>query len=101
MWQRKLSCQSVLAFVLSLVLTPAMRVLEREHLPRGVAAILVILVQFGTLGGLGTALCVPAASWAQKLPSAIPKLEERLSFLSRPIATFQQFIDQAQGLTQG
>jgi predicted PurR-regulated permease PerM len=78
-----------------------MRVLEREHLPRGVAAILVILVQFGTLGGLGTALCVPAASWAQKLPSAIPKLEERLSFLSRPIATFQQFIDQAQGLTQG
>jgi predicted PurR-regulated permease PerM len=78
-----------------------MRVLEREHLPRGVAAILVILVQFGTLGALGTALCVPAASWAQKLPSAIPKLEERLSFRSRPIATFQQFIDQAQGLTQG
>jgi predicted PurR-regulated permease PerM len=91
----------VLAFVLSLVLTPAMRVLERVHLPRGVAAILVILVLFGTLGGLGTALSVPAASWAQKLPSGIPKLEERLSFLSRPIATFQKFIDQAQGLTQG
>jgi predicted PurR-regulated permease PerM len=92
----------VLAFVLSLVLTPAMRVLERAHLPRGIAAILVILVLFGTLGGLGTALSVPAASWAQKLPSGIPKLEERrLSFLSRPIATFQKFIDQAQGLTQG
>jgi predicted PurR-regulated permease PerM len=91
----------VLAFVLSLVLTPAMRVLERVHWPRGVAAILVILVLFGTLGGLGTALSVPAASWAQKLPSGIPKLEERLSFLSRPIATFQKFIDQAQGLTEG
>jgi predicted PurR-regulated permease PerM len=91
----------VLAFVLSLVLTPAMRVLERVHLPRGVAAILVILVLFGTLGGLGTALSVPATSWAQKLPSGVPKLEERLSFLSRPIATFQKFIDQAQGLTQG
>jgi predicted PurR-regulated permease PerM len=40
-------------------------------------------------------------NWAQKLPSGIPKLEERLSFLSRPIATFQKFIDQAQSLTQG
>jgi predicted PurR-regulated permease PerM len=91
----------VLAFVLSLVLTPAMRVLERAHLPRAVAAILAILVLFGTLGGLGTVLSVPAASWAQKLPSGIPKLEERLSFLSRPIAAFQKVIDQAQGLTQG
>ena len=65
----------VLAFVLSLVLTPAMRVLERAHLPRAVAAILVILVLFATLGGLGTVLSVPAASWAQKLPSGIPKFD--------------------------
>ena len=91
----------VLAFVLSLVLQPAMRMLERIHLPRGIAAMLMILVVFGTLGGLGAALSVPATSWAQKLPTGIPKLEERLSFLSRPIAAFQKFTDQAQGLTQG
>ena len=91
----------VLAFVLSLVLQPAMRMLERIHLPRGIAAMLMILVLFGTLGGLGAALSVPATSWAQKLPKGIPKLEERLSFLSRPIAAFQKFTDQAQGLTQG
>src|SRR5438477_9166712 len=69
--------------------------------PRSCGPILAILVLFGTLGGLGTVLSVPAASWAQKLPSGIPKLEERLSFLSRPIAAFQKVIDQAQGLTQG
>jgi predicted PurR-regulated permease PerM len=74
----------VLAFVLSLVLQPAMRVFERIRLPRGVAAMLLILVLFGTLGGLGTALSGPAANWAQKLPTGIPKLQERLSFLSRP-----------------
>jgi predicted PurR-regulated permease PerM len=91
----------VLAFVLSLVLQPAMRILERVRLPRGLAAILLILVLFGTLGGLGTALSGPATSWAQKLPSGVPKLEERLSFLSRPIAAFQNFADQAQGLTLG
>ena len=65
----------VLAFVLSLVLQPAMRVLERVHLPRGIAAMFLILVLFGTLGGLGAALSGPAASWAQKLPTGIPKLE--------------------------
>jgi predicted PurR-regulated permease PerM len=91
----------VLAFVLSLVLQPAMRALERVRLPRGIAAVFLILVLFGTLGGLGAALSGPAASWAQKLPSGIPKLEERLSFLSRPIAAFQKFVDQAQGITLG
>jgi predicted PurR-regulated permease PerM len=91
----------VLAFVLSLVLQPAMRALERVYLPRGIAALLVILILFGTLGGLGTALSGPATSWAQKLPTGIPKLQERLSFLSRPIAAFQKFADQAQGLAQG
>jgi predicted PurR-regulated permease PerM len=91
----------VLAFVLSLVLTPAMRVLQRVHLPRGLAAMLVILVLFATLGGLGAILSAPATSWAQKLPTGIPKLQERLSFLSRPIAAVQKFADQAQGLTIG
>ena len=91
----------VLAFVLNLVMQPPMRWLERVHLPRGIAALVIILVLFGALAGLGTALSPPAASWAQKLPAGIPKLQERLSFLSRPIAAFQKFVDQAQGLTQG
>jgi predicted PurR-regulated permease PerM len=91
----------VLAFVLSLVLQPAMRALERVRLPRGVAAVLLILVLFGTLGGLGAALSLPATSWAQKLPTGIPKLQERLNFLSQPIAALQKFADQAQVLAQG
>jgi predicted PurR-regulated permease PerM len=90
----------VLAFVLSLVLQPAMRALERVRLPRGIAAVFLILMLFGTLGGLGAALSGPAASWAEKLPTGVPKLQERLSFLSRPIAAVQKFADQAQGLTQ-
>src|ERR1700738_5489822 len=39
----------VLAFVLSLVLQPAMRVLARVYVPRGITALLVILVLFCTL----------------------------------------------------
>src|SRR5580658_377623 len=39
----------VVAFVLMLVLQPAMRLLQRLHLPRGIAALLMILVLFAAL----------------------------------------------------
>jgi predicted PurR-regulated permease PerM len=91
----------VLAFVLSLALTPGMRLLERVRVPRGVAAVFLILLLFAALAGLGTILSAPASNWAQKLPEGIPKLQERLSFLSRPIAALQKLVDQAQGLTLG
>jgi hypothetical protein len=43
----------VLALVLMLVLQPAMRLLERLHLPRGLAALAIILMLFGAPAGLG------------------------------------------------
>jgi predicted PurR-regulated permease PerM len=86
----------VLAFVLSLVLQPAMRVLERIRLPRGIAAILLIFLLFGRDGavGAGYQLRSKIAHWDSQL-------EERLSFLSRPIAAFQKFVEHAQGVTLG
>jgi predicted PurR-regulated permease PerM len=54
----------VLALVLMLVLQPAMRLLERWYLPRGLAALVLIVMLFGALIGLGTALSRPAANWA-------------------------------------
>ena len=56
----------VLAFVLMLVLQPAMRFLERWHLPRGLAALALIVMLFGALIGLGTALSGPAANLGTK-----------------------------------
>jgi predicted PurR-regulated permease PerM len=91
----------VLALVLMLVLQPAMRLLERLHLPRGLAALAIILMLFGALAGLGTMLSEPAASWAEKLPQGIPKLQERLRFLRRPMAAVQTFINRAEGLAPG
>ena len=88
----------VLAFVLMLVLQPAMRLLEQWHLPRGLAALALIVMLFGGLIGLGTVLSGPAADWAQKLPEGIPKLQERLSFLSQPVAALQKFVSRAEGL---
>jgi predicted PurR-regulated permease PerM len=90
-----------LACVLTLVLQPLMRALARLPVPRGIAALLIILLLFGTLAGLGTVLSAPAASWAQKLPTGIPKLQERLSAISRPMAAVERYLEKAQALAPG
>jgi predicted PurR-regulated permease PerM len=81
----------VLAVVVSLLLQPAMRFLEQWHVPRMLAALLLILAVFGTIVGLGAAIAGPASTWAAKLPEGIPRLQERLSFLQAPINTLQRF----------
>jgi predicted PurR-regulated permease PerM len=59
-----------LAFVLQLILQPAVRLLERVGLPRALGALFAILLVIGTLVGFVAALSVPAATWAGKLPEA-------------------------------
>jgi predicted PurR-regulated permease PerM len=73
----------ILAFVLMLVLQAPMRWLRRLRVPRGIAAALIIVLLFGLFIGLGMVLAAPAASWVQKLPSALPRIQERLSFVKR------------------
>jgi predicted PurR-regulated permease PerM len=86
----------VFAIILKLLLQPAFRVLERLHLPRMLAALLLILALFGTIVGLGTAISGPAGTWAAKLPEGIPRLQERLSFMREPINTLQRFLQQVE-----
>jgi predicted PurR-regulated permease PerM len=91
----------VVAWVLKLVLQPLMRLMRGWHVPNGVAALLVILVLFGAVAGLVAALSAPAASWAEKLPAGIPKLEEHLRFVSRPIARIEKYARKAEALAPG
>jgi AI-2E family transporter len=86
----------VFAIILNLLLQPALRILERLHVPRMLAALLLILALFGTIVGLGTAISGPAGTWAAKLPEGIPRLQERLSFMREPINTLQQFLQQVE-----
>jgi predicted PurR-regulated permease PerM len=82
----------VLAIVLKLLLQPALRILERLHVPRILAALLLIFALFGTIVGLGAAISGPAGTWAGKLPDGISRLQERLSFMREPIDTVHRFL---------
>jgi len=86
----------MIAFVLQLILQPAVRLLERFSLPRAIGALLAILLVIGALVGFVAALSVPAATWAEKLPEGIPRLETHLVVLKRPIETLQKVIQQAE-----
>src|ERR1044071_3515955 len=91
----------ILALVLNLVLQPVMRMLERLGVPQTLAALAIIAVLFGSAVGLGAALSGPAASWAQQMPERLPRVQERLTFLSKPIQPLQKFLHQAEDLAQG
>jgi predicted PurR-regulated permease PerM len=86
----------IFAVVLKLLLQPAVRILERLHVPRIIASLLLILALFGTIVGLGAAVSGPARTWAAKLPEGIPRLQERLSIMREPIDTLQRFLQQVE-----
>jgi predicted PurR-regulated permease PerM len=89
----------VLALVLALVLGPAMRLLNhRIHIPKIVAALMLIVALFGAIGGLGFAISVPASSWIAKAPKSLPVLMEKLSFLRSPIRLVERGVKQMQDL---
>ncbi len=89
----------VLAFVLNLLLQPAVRFIVRLHLPRALAALFTVLLVIGSIVGLIAALSVPAATWAKRLPEGVPRLEAHLVVLRNPIRALQTVIQQAEEVT--
>ncbi len=87
---------TVLAFMLKLLLQPMVRVLERVRIPRRIGAIFVMFAVAGVLGGLVTALSVPAAAWTARLPQVVPRVEAQMVALTRPIGALQKFIQRAE-----
>jgi len=91
----------VLALVLSLLLSPATRFLcDRLRLPRMLAAVLLIVVLFSAIGGIGYAISVPARGWIEKAPQSLPELQKKLVFLRKPIDMFEGGMAQMQRLMQ-
>jgi predicted PurR-regulated permease PerM len=85
----------VLAIVLFLLLSPVMRVLcKRLRFPRPLSALLVILLLFAVVAGLGAAVSVPASGWIARAPESLPMLEKKLGFLSQPIAFVQNGMEE-------
>src|SRR5579862_1635877 len=91
----------VLAFVLSAVLQPVLRFLLRLRLPRVLASLVVVLGLVGVFAMLCLLLSGPIAGRIVELPDIVPRIEQRLHFLSAPIASFQKALQNIASLTPG
>jgi len=78
------------AFLLNLLLQPAMNVLIKVRVPKTVAALFIVLLLVGAVTGIGFSLSGPAAEWIAKAPQSIARLEERMSAIMLPVAIFQK-----------
>src|SRR5205823_2237849 len=67
----------VLAFVLNLVVQPILRALERAHLPRVAASLLIVLSLISLFVALSLLLAAPLAGWIAQLPDTLPRLQAR------------------------
>jgi predicted PurR-regulated permease PerM len=75
----------VFAILLKLLLQPAMRALGKLRIPQPVSALMTMIVFFGVVGLLAYAITGPAASWIGKAPESLPRIEQRLTVLKRPL----------------
>jgi predicted PurR-regulated permease PerM len=91
----------LLAIVLKLLLEPAMRFLTQFRLPRALCAILLILAIFAVFLGFGVFVSGPAIDWAHRLPSDLPRIQEKLQFLSGPAEAITKMLQKAETLGQG
>ncbi len=80
----------VMAFMLYLVLQPAIRLLERHHLPRPLAAVLVLVTLCGGVAMLTIMLVNPVSAWAARLPATLDRVEERFSDVTRIVKQVQR-----------
>jgi predicted PurR-regulated permease PerM len=62
----------VLAIVLKLLLQPVVRITDRVGVPRGIGALLAVILFVVGLAAVISGIAGPAASWAGKLPQALP-----------------------------
>jgi predicted PurR-regulated permease PerM len=98
---REILIPILFAFILNLLLQPAMGALTRLRIPRAIAALLMILVFFGVVAGIGVSISSPATDWIAKAPESLTRLEQRLSVLKKPLDQLRDATKRVEDLAQG
>jgi predicted PurR-regulated permease PerM len=91
---REVLLPMALAVLLSFVLAPPVRLLQRLHLPRFAAVTIVVLLAFGVIFGLGTLMFAQVSQLAGDLPRYQSNLGEKIQAL-RGAATASGTLEQA------
>lgn len=90
----------VLALLLSFLLTPVVRALNKLRIPNGLGAALVIFALLGSLGWGIYELAGPAYEWAEQAPRQFRRLERKLAEFKKPVQTMSKATQQVEKITQ-
>lgn len=89
-----------LAFLLSLLLSPVVRVLRKARIPEPLGAALVLFAFLGLLGWAGYKLADPAAEWIAQAPKSLRKVELKIRELKKPVQSLGKATEQVEKLTE-
>ncbi len=80
----------LLAMFFALVGNPIIRLLQKLHLPRAVAAVLVMTIGIALAVGLAQQLAQPASEWVREVPQQMRKLTPKLRAVAKPVQDANQ-----------
>jgi predicted PurR-regulated permease PerM len=89
-----------LALLLSLLLSPAVTLLQRAHLPRALSSMLVLVSVITALAGGVTLLAQPAGDWVAKAPATVQLIQQRFRSLREPFRRAEVTTKTLENLTQ-
>ena len=90
-----------LGLLITLTLTPPVRWLRRRGLPAGVAAILVVLLVGGAIGGGSYFLSAPVGDLVETAPQIGSRIKERMSEMRSSVESISEVSDQVDELAGG
>lgn len=96
---RSLLLPVVLAWLLSYLLRPIVRVLAKLKIPPLVGSALVLLSLMALIGYAGSLLAAPVAGWVEKAPYSLQQLERKLMPLKKPMEKVAQASGAIESLT--
>jgi predicted PurR-regulated permease PerM len=82
----------IVAGLIALILNPAVALLHRDRIPRGLAVLAVYLAFFLTLAGIGVLLANPISHQVQRFSDNLPKLEREAN---KQFATFDKKLNKS------
>ena len=88
----------VVALLLSMLITPAVSLLERMKMPRAAAAIVTVLTTVALLAFGASLLSAPAQYWIERIPYAIARIQTKTAPIMRPLQRLSEVKDQLQGV---
>jgi predicted PurR-regulated permease PerM len=98
---RDLLLPLMLAFFLSSLLSPLLRMLKRAHIPPAVGAALLLIVLVGGVGLGVYSLVEPATEWVEKAPESLSRIQRKLRLLRSPIEQVTRTADQMERTIAG